>query len=428
MADDIFLSYRRSQERKVEELANFLKAVGYRVFMDIKGLEVGVDWWKQLQDKLREVKLVIVCVSSDALSDGSVVLRELELAIGQNKLVPLYIENVKWNENLKHLHSVSIAQWDGDPHHRQVTELVKQLRGKKCFGSNSASEEMVREKLKEIRTFVETYKSAWNPNGDVATIQPLEFQSIIAPPTRRIEKLEFIQGAGNTEAGALDQELPRRAVRLRAFEIGVTTVTVGQWAEYVASGQSGRAMPADDYPGTTVLWSKAFEYPMVRVSWHEAREYTAWLSTITGSRYRLPSESEWECAARAGHGGRIFGWGDDIVPEHAIYNWSKSYQGGRTKRPPPSGPRPVQRGTANDFDLHDLHGNVKEWVADVLRPYDPEHCDGSVVGDPGMPEGRAVVRGGSWRSDPAKLRSAWREPYPADCGDDEIGFRIVREL
>ena len=154
--------------------------------------------------------------------------------------------------------------------------------------------------------------------------------------------------------------------------------------------------------------------PVVNVSWEDTQLYVEWLSRKTGKRYRLLSESEWEYAARAGTTGR-YHWGNRISPSRANY-------GGKVGKTVPVGSY-----AANGFGLHDVHGNVWEWVGDCWSgSYEGAPVDGSVweAGDCG----RSVLRGGAWHSTPGFVRSANRNRIPSGDRDYYIGFRVARTL
>ena len=159
--------------------------------------------------------------------------------------------------------------------------------------------------------------------------------------------------------------------------------------------------------------------PAVHVSWREASTYAEWLSAETGASYHLPSEAEWEYAARAGSA-TAYVWGDGIEKERARYRRS----------PWPSSDMlsaPVGSHAANAWGLRDMHGNAAEWVSDCWNPdYLGAPADGSswTAGDCSL----RVVRGGSWISAPQAVRSASRARKPAENRYLDIGFRVVREL
>lgn len=158
--------------------------------------------------------------------------------------------------------------------------------------------------------------------------------------------------------------------------------------------------------------------PVVSVSWDDAVLYTQWLSEVTGFTYRLPSEAEWEFAARAGTETPYF-FGDEITPSAA-----HSSENGEWDSPVPTGDRSVNR---NAFKLYHMSGNVREWVQDAWHPnYEGAPTDGASRSD--GDKKRRVVRGGSYRDDGTRLRSAAREPLEHSHRDEVTGIRIVREV
>ena len=159
--------------------------------------------------------------------------------------------------------------------------------------------------------------------------------------------------------------------------------------------------------------------PAAHVSWGDASAYAEWLSGETGARYRLPSEAEWEYAARAGSATN-YAWGNGIEKERARYRRSPRHSLEMISAP-------VGSHAANAWGLRDMHGNVAEWVSDCWNPdYLGAPADGSswTAGDCSL----RVARGGSWFSAPQFVRSASRARKPAGNRYRDIGFRVVREL
>jgi formylglycine-generating enzyme required for sulfatase activity len=163
-------------------------------------------------------------------------------------------------------------------------------------------------------------------------------------------------------------------------------------------------------------WSE--DHPVVSVSWDDASLYTQWLSEDTRFTYRLPSEAEWEFAARAGTGSPYY-FGDEITPSAA-----HSSVNGEVDSPLPRTDRTVNR---NPFRLYHMSGNVREWMQDAWYPnYENAPLDGSArLSEAGTLK---VVRGGSYADPGAKLRSAARESLDRSHNDAMTGFRVVREV
>ena len=209
-----------------------------------------------------------------------------------------------------------------------------------------------------------------------------------------------------------DDEVPVHEVEIPAFALGVYEVTFEEYDGFAAA--TGRERPADEG------WGRGGR-PLINVSWEDATAYAAWLSEETGDEYRLPSESEWEYAARAGTTTR-YTWGDDIGRNRANCNECGS-RWDDEDRTSPTGSFP-----ANAWGLHDMHGNVWEWVRDCWHEnYARAPRDGSAW-TRGGDCGRRVARGGSWLNGPRLLRSASRGRRDAVLRGINVGFRLARTL
>ncbi|HKJ75788.1 MAG TPA: formylglycine-generating enzyme family protein [Gammaproteobacteria bacterium] len=213
-----------------------------------------------------------------------------------------------------------------------------------------------------------------------------------------------LQGDGDRD------EQPVTTVHIaEPFAISVFEVTFDEYAVFCRA--TGRRMPDDSG------WGRGAR-PAVNVSWEDAVAYTEWLSERTGRRYRLPSEAEWEYAARAGSETR-FWWGQEMDGLHAnCADCGSPWESERTA--------PVGRFPANAFGLYDTSGNAWEWVLDCYAPHYEDHpTDGRPLQDDRC--GKRVIRGGGWSFPAGEARSAsrWRD-FPARASDD-TGFRVVRE-
>ena len=160
--------------------------------------------------------------------------------------------------------------------------------------------------------------------------------------------------------------------------------------------------------------------PVMNVSWDDAQEYVAWLSSETGARYRLPSEAEWEYAARAGTT-TAYSWGNVVGNNRANCKECGSQWDDRMTVP-------VGSFGANAWGLHDMHGNVWEWVQDCWHAsYVGVPRDGSAW-TVGGNCGPRVLRGGSWSNGPRSLRAAYRGGITTDIRNVDFGFRVARTL
>ncbi len=229
-------------------------------------------------------------------------------------------------------------------------------------------------------------------------------ETLEAPVVVRLAGGEFEMGETADDKFATDTERPAHRVRIaRAFSLGARPVTVGEY----------RAFVPRHAPGEDPRW------PVVNVSWDEADAYCARLASVTGEPFRLPSEAEWEFACRAGGHGP-FSTGGQIGTGEANFMYSEEGE-----RIGPGARSPVASYPPNAFGLHDLHGNVCEWVADAWHSgYEGAPADGSAWLDGGDPR-RRVIRGGAWDYLPRLLRSAWRDSLPRCHRRDNVGFRVA---
>ena len=223
----------------------------------------------------------------------------------------------------------------------------------------------------------------------------------------------FMMGSQPREEGRDDSEGPVHRVTInKPMAVGVREVTFEEWDACHRSGGCEHD-PPDRSHGRG-------NRPVINVSWPDAQEFVGWLSKETGKRYRLLSESEWEYVARGGATAR-FSWGDAPARDKANCRGCGSRWDGRQTAP-------VGSFEPNGFDLHDVHGNVWEWVEDCWHEnYKKAPRDGSAW-TRGGECARRVLRGGSWSYIPRYLRSASRFRNPASYRLSDIGFRVARML
>ena len=291
-------------------------------------------------------------------------------------------------------------------------------------------------KLKETKVAVGIFPK---PEAKAEPKPGEEFQDCdICPKMVVIPAGRFTMGSPPGEKDHSDDEGPQRKVTIpSAFAVGKFEVTRDQFEAFV--NDSG-------YDAASKCWTNEnneFEHrtgrsfrnpgffkqggnePVVCINWDDAKAYVAWLSKKTGKTYRLLSEAEWEYAARAGTT-TPFSTGRTITTDQANFNGNYTYNGsheGQYRQKTVS----VGSFTANGFGLHDMHGNVEEWVED---------CEsGSYRGAPSNGSawttedcGYRVYRGGHWDSAPWNLRSAKREEDPSEYGEYSLGLRVARRL
>lgn len=260
----------------------------------------------------------------------------------------------------------------------------------------------------------------------------------------------FLMGSPDSEPGRLANEGPQRRITVPTpFAMAKFETTRGAWRQFVlatnrTADKDCRALQFKDdqieayetgqakadwgatgtYDWDNTNYTQDDSHPVACVSHADTVAYVGWLATLTPATYRLPSEAEWEYAAKAGTT-TTFPGGPSLKPTEARYHYPSSYQGSPTARWV-RGTAPGGRFAANPFGLHDMEGNVWEWVAD---------CAGVALADLGD-DGRAkstdcsnaVMKGGAFWTSPEWARPAYRFTYGKQLRGAAAGFRLVRDL
>ena len=236
---------------------------------------------------------------------------------------------------------------------------------------------------------------------------------ILEPTLVRIPEGSFLMGSDSGQ----DCERPIHTVWIDSFFLAATQVTNAEHDGFLRStawlgATASRSAPLRDDPNFNHP-----QHPVTGVSWFEAVRYCEWLSSQTGRTYRLPTEAEWERAARGGLEQKQFPWGDEspqCLPDYAT-RWQ-------------NGPEPVARYAPNGFGIYDIGDNVHEWCSDW---YDPNYYAISPERDPRGPEQspmkppRKSSRGGSWRHHIKVARCSARSSIPPDFQYADYGFRVA---
>jgi formylglycine-generating enzyme required for sulfatase activity len=212
----------------------------------------------------------------------------------------------------------------------------------------------------------------------------------------------FSMGSPTTEPYRQADEGPLRRVTIAPFAVGKYEVTFDQWAACVRGGGC-----ADNPNPEDSGWGRG-ERPVINVSWNDAQDYVGWLSRTTGHRYRLLTEAEWEYAARAGRT-TPYSTGAEISTTQARFDSNSTATVGSY--------------AANAFGVHDMHGNVWEWVQDWYGDY----SSSAQTDPPGPATGSdRVGRGGNFDNDARSTRSANRNYASPDFRYDYLGARLLR--
>ena len=232
-----------------------------------------------------------------------------------------------------------------------------------------------------------------------------------------------------------EDEKPEHPVQVNDFFLGIYPVTNLQFAAFLNDYQSDKVKTGIyndqqmiyehrwglQFENEKWISAKGFEqHPVINVTWHGANEFCAWLNQKTGKNYALPSEAQWEYAARGGNQSLGFPYAGSYKLKEV--GWYSKNSNGETK--------PVGLKLPNELGLHDMSGNVDEWCLDHWHEnYEGAPKDGSAWLDPEKandPEARRVVRGGSWSNNDNFCRVSFRFRYVANYRFFNLGFRVLR--
>ncbi len=297
--------------------------------------------------------------------------------------------------------------------HEQWPAYYDQLRGRFCIPGCQTLLAADKEPTAEASMIASNSLASSRNKVSSASSKSLEAKG--GPRMVMIPGGTFLMGSPESEVGRDSDEGPQHHVTVPAFELGETEVTFAEWDRCVSAG----ACPQKSDNG----WGRGMR-PVINVSWNDAQTYIAWLNAkvgLTGSHaYRLPSEAEWEYAAKSGAKQDVWAGTSEKsnVGDYAVY---EANSGGKTAE--------VRSKKPNAFGLYDLSGNVLEWMHDCyVNSYESAPTDGS--GREMTASGtcaKRVLRGGSWYGHiPLFLRSAVRFRFPPDEAGFVSGFRLAR--
>jgi formylglycine-generating enzyme required for sulfatase activity len=259
---------------------------------------------------------------------------------------------------------------------------------------------------------------------DISAIEKYQF-ALSQTPAELLVKyapgLQLIEiKAGDFRMGDLSGkdnklEMPVCKVQIKPFSLTKHEITFEQFDLYAE--ETGKAKPDDQGWGRGTL-------PVINITWRDASDYAEWLSQRTGQKFRLPSEADWEYAARSGTTTKFY-WGDDASHEHSNYGTDECCDGLAEGFDQWLNTSPVGSFPANQFNLHDLHGNVWEWVQDCWN----DSYVGASLDSKARLSGNCklhVVRGGSWFNGPKRgLEARWRRSETGQY--NYLGFRLAMD-
>ena len=398
---DVFLCHNSEDKPQVIEIAEQLKLCGLKPWLDKWELRPGHSWQDVLEENIEQINAAAVFVGKNGLGPWQrreinaflrkFVSREcpvipilLSDAPKEPKL-PTFLEEIMW---------VDFRTSDPNP----MSQLIWGITGKK-------SDQQINFKA-QTNPVAPTVITEILPKGILLEMVKIPAGSFLMGT----EEAEVIRLCKEYETDWFKCEMPQHRVNLQEFYLGKYPVTQEQYQAIMGNNPS--------------YFKNNPKNPVEKVSWDDAQIFCQKLNEKTGKKYRLPSESEWEYACRAGTTSS-FSFGETISTEQANYDGNvicgKGKQGVYREKTTPVGSFPD-----NKFGLYDLHGNVWEWCEDVWHEkYENAPKDGSSWNENNSQVSFRTLRGGSWYSDPEFCRSADRSSFNAGNCINYIGFRLA---
>jgi formylglycine-generating enzyme required for sulfatase activity len=391
----VFLSYASQDRACAAAINRTLLDQGHDVFFDREDLPPGEEFHNRIRQGIERSDLFVFLISEHALDAASYTLSELEIAqkvIGRppGRLLPVLLSPIPFAELPAFLKSVTVLETSGDIT-AAVADAVYRIA-----------------RLRQRR-----HRTRWAFGVAAAVLVALGIWVALPDGKLRAERVgkdgapADLVPAGIFAMGDGDYS-PQREIFLDAFYIDRFEVTTGRYAKYLAATGSVRAPDEWD----AVALDAASELPVIGVDWNDAAAYCAWAGR------RLPTEAEWEKAARGGDG-RMYPWGNEspsLLRSNYVNTSPEAYKGGLHK----VGSHPAGR---SPYGAHDMAGNVNEWVADW---YAEGFRSGEVRNPKGPDSGKAhVIRGGGRFDSAERIASARRWHGPPDLRSGDIGFRCA---
>lgn len=409
----IFISYRHDDAADVTGRINDRLVAHFgkkTIFTDVDHIPLGVDFRQYIDDEVAQCEVLLAVMGRDWLTarlndEDDYVRIEIESALHRKiPVIPLLVRDANMPTRAELPESL----------HNLVYRNYIHIRPDPDFNHNV---NRLIDSLDEHLASESTQNPSKDPAPDLLPTEPASLVTdFIRPDMLRIPAGSFMMGS---DTSINNDERPVHHVMVPAFELARNALT---WAEWQACEVAGGCHKID----RPKFWSKIIEselgyHPVVNVTINNINDYLVWINSRTGQTYRLPSEAEWEYAARAGST-TAYQWGVAIGENHANCDGCSSQWDGQSTAP-------VGSFDANPFGLNDMYGNVWERVADCWHDnYKGAPDDGSAWMHNCTDADHRPLRGGSWIYDPDFLLAAYRSGYNTDFAVYDVGFRLARTV
>ena len=392
---DIFISHSTKDIEIIEDLCHYLEERNLHCFVAYRDVPKGKDWGEYIVDAIEDCK-VLVYVHTQASNKSEETTREIELAFKEKRLViPFRIENIEYIKAKKYrLTNINwLDAFPGNPEdyfgelfekikpyfHDRIRESDKiEIQSRKTELKKKELEEQQREGREEIQIF---------------NIKGVKFKML------RVQGGTFQMGATSEQDDyAYDDEYPVHSVTLSDYYIGQIQVTQELWKALMGSNPS-------HFKGNN-------QRPVENVSWNDCQKFIKKLNRLTEKNFRLPTEAEWEYAARGGNKSKGYKYsGSNDVNAVACYG---DNSGNKTHT--------VAQTQANELGLYDMSGNVWEWCQDWYDDYWSHSQNNPKGANTGSSR---VMRGGSWINDACCMRVSLRHDHAPDGSNIDFGLRLA---
>jgi formylglycine-generating enzyme required for sulfatase activity len=422
MTHDVFISHSSKDKSIADAVCSELEKAKIRCWIAPRDIRPGEKWAAAITNAIENGKIMVLIFSSNSHNSDDV-LNEILLAKDAHAIIiPFKIENIlpkgemkyyltrtHWLDAMdppteKHIQLLveSINQFIKVPSSISIPDVTARVEAVKLKTQKGIEKKQKEERAIEIREKQPKREEEIKEKEERSKSQ--EIPNSIGMEFALIPEGEFMMGSPSNEVGRYEDEGPVRRVKIpKSFYMGKYEVTQKQWRDIMGNDPSR-------FNGDNL--------PIEQVSWNDVQKFIKKLNKKENTiKYRLPSEAEWEYAARAENSTRYF-FGDDDS-KLGDYAWYHGNSEGRT--------HPVGQKKPNSWGLYDIHGNVWEWVQDKYQDtYDFVPTDGSSW-ESEISKQR-VLRGGAWSDNTRDCRLAYRgHDVPGDC-DSFLGFRLVRSL
>jgi formylglycine-generating enzyme required for sulfatase activity len=426
---NVFISYKKEDSASAERIAAALRNQGLSVWWD-DHLTARESWDATIEKEIEAAAAVVVLWTARSVT-SEWVRTEAHYAAERGKLVPVRLDDCPIPIAFFLRQTIQLSGWEGDDQHRQWRKLLTWILDLVSMHGASATQLQGANAPSNRFRDVLGHLVSGEPIVDGAFINAATPAGTLfrdgerLPVMRVLPKGSFMLGSPPGDADRTAVEGPQRRVNIpEPFAMGVYPVLVEEYRHFI--GQLPTPGQRTESPrglrkffGSSSARSNATatafvdSAPVTWISFDDAARFIARLAELSGEKYRVPSESEWEYACRAGTQTR-YAFGDTIDTTMAAFGAA-------------NGPIPAGKFRPNAFGLYDLHGNVREWTADLWHEsYDSTPLDGAPASE-GHSSMR-VVRGGAWSDEAALLRSSARMRATESGRSNLIGIRVARAL